>query len=158
MTKEEITAFNRKIANSNPSELICVLYEMYFTYEKEALHALAEGQQEAYINAARQCGQVVEHLRSVLDFQYEISGQLYALYTYVERKISRAMYRKKEEDFLEARKVMQSLQEAFLKVAEQDGRDPMMANTQQVFVGLTYGRDNLRESVAKDIGTRGYWV
>ncbi len=158
MEKEDIIAFNRKIVNSNPSELICVLYEMYFAYEADALEALEKDNQEAYVNATRQCGQVVEHLRSVLDFKYEIAANLYALYTYVERKLAKAMYRKKEEEFSDARKVMKSLQEAFVQVAKQDNRESMMENTQQVLVGLTYGRNNLHESVAKDIGTRGYWV
>ena len=68
------------------------------------------------------------------------------------------MYSKQKKDFADASQVMKTLQEAFEKVAEEDGRKPLMTNTQQVTVGLTYGRNRLNESVAKDIGTRGYWV
>lgn len=158
MTKEEMVAFNSRITQSNPSQLICVLFDMYFTYEKDALTALEQDLQQEYIYATRQCGQVVEHLRSALNFDYEIAYNLFSLYTFVEECIARAMYSKQKKDFADASKVMKTLQEAFEKVAEEDGRKPLMTNTQQVTVGLTYGRNRLNESVAKDIGTRGYWV
>lgn len=158
MTKEDMVAFNHRITQSNPSQLICVLFDMYFAYEKDALVALSQGTQQEYVYATRQCGQVVEHLRSVLNFDYEISKELFSLYTFVEECIARALYRKQKEDFADASKVMKALQDAFEQVAIEDGRKPLMKNTQQVTVGLTYGRNQLNESVAKDIGTRGYWV
>ena len=158
MTKDDMIAFNRRITESNPTQLICVLFDMYFAYEKDAITALEESRQEEYIYAARQCGQVVEHLRSVLNFDYEISRELFSLYTFVEERIAGAMYSRKKQYFAEAAKVMHSLQEAFEKVAQEDGRQPLMKNTQQVTVGLTYGRNQLNESVARDIGTRGYWA
>ncbi|MDD6195053.1 MAG: flagellar protein FliS [Lachnospiraceae bacterium] len=158
MTKDDMIAFNRRITESNPTQLICVFFDMYFAYEKDALTALEQGQQEEYIYATRHCSQVVEHLRSVLDFNYEISKELFSLYTFVEERLAKAMYLRKPKEFAEAAKVMQSLQEAFEKVAQGDGRKPLMENTQQVTVGLTYGRNQLNESVAKDIGTRGYWA
>ena len=158
MKREEIVDFNRKIAQSNPTQLICVLYEIYFAYERDALEALEAGQQEDYVAAVRGCSRVVLHLRSVLDFSYEISGELYALYTFVARELAKAMYREKKEEILNAGKIMKTLQEAFAQVAKEDLREPMMNNTQEVTVGLTYGRNRLNESVAKDIGTRGFWA
>ncbi len=158
MKKEEIAGYNYRIANCNPSELITVLYDMYFSYEEDARCALQENNQEAYIVAMRQCSQIVLHLREVLDFTYDISKELFALYTYVSRCLARGMYSKKEKDILDGHGVMKSLQEAFLEVAKQDKREPIMHNSQQVTVGLTYGKNQLNESVARDIGTRGYWV
>lgn len=158
MKQEERIDFNRKIADSNPSQLICVFYEMYFVYQSDALEALETGKQEDYVQAIRSCGKVVEHLRNVLDFKYEISVQLYALYTLVQRLMAKAMYRKSSDEIKRAGSIMMSLQEAFIQVAKTDKREPMMGNTQQVMVGLTYGRNSLNESVEKDIGTRGFWV
>lgn len=158
MKKEDIAAFNRKIVNSNPTELICVLYEIYFTYETEAVESLFAMQQEDYVDAIRHCGQVVEHLRSILNFEYPISTNLYALYTYVERKLAKAMYKKSEQEIREAGKVMKELQEAFVQVAYEDHRKPLMKNTQQVTVGLTYGKNNLNEAIATDVETRGFWA
>lgn len=158
MRQEEIVDFNRKIAESNPTQLICVLYEIYFAYQRDAIEALEADNQEEYIKAVRGCSRVVQHLRSVLDFTYEISGELYALYTFVARELAKAMYRKKKQEILDAGKIMKSLEEAFIQVAKEDSREPMMNNTQKVTVGLTYGRHQLNESVAKDIGTRGFWA
>lgn len=158
MKQEDIICFNRKIAESNATTLICVMFEIYFTHEAEALEALKTNNQEAYVNATRLCGQVAEQLRNALDFKYEISKQLFSLYTFVEEKMAQAMYKKREQEILEARKVMEALQEAFRGVAKQDDSKPIMQNAQSITVGLTYGKNSLNESVAKDIGTRGFWV
>lgn len=158
MKQEERIDFNRRIIQSNPSQLICIFYEMYFVYQTDALEALETEKQEDYVQAIRSCIKIVEHLRSVLDFNYEISVDLYALYTLVQRLLSKAMYRKHADEIKRAGSIMSSLQEAFVQVAKTDEREPMMGNTQQVMVGLTYGKNRLNESVAKDIGTRGFWV
>lgn len=42
MTAETIATFTRKIAASNRTGLVCVLYEIYFAYETEALDFLEE--------------------------------------------------------------------------------------------------------------------
>ena len=47
MTAETIATFTRKIVASNRSELICVLYEIYFSYEQEAIEALTGEGKEA---------------------------------------------------------------------------------------------------------------
>ena len=53
MRQEEIVDFNRKIAESNPTQLICVLYEIYFAYQRDAIEALEADNQEKYIKAVR---------------------------------------------------------------------------------------------------------
>lgn len=158
MRQEEIATFTRKIAASNPTELICVLYEIYFTYEAEALQALDDGDQSAYVQAVRQGGQVIEHLKNALDFTYPVAGQLYALYDYAERQMARAMYRKDKEDIANAGKVMGQLQEAFAEVAKADQSEPVMRNAQQITAGMTYGRGDVNETMGSMDASRGYWA
>ena len=57
MTAETIATFTRKIAASNRAGLVCVLYEIYFAYETEALDFLEEqktGDVTDYTKAVRQ--------------------------------------------------------------------------------------------------------
>lgn len=167
MTQETIAVFTRKIASANRSELICILYEIYFAYEEEAREYLAkEGPNvfmddatfEQYVHAIRQCGQVIRHLKESLDFTYPISYRLYQLYDFAERKVAQTMYERKVGTLDEARKVMAEMQEAFLQVAETDDTPPVMGNAQQVTAGLTYGRQQLNESMAESQTNRGYWA
>ena len=53
---------------------------------------------------------------------------------------------------------MNTLREAFVEVAKSDKSKPLMENTQRVTAGLTYGRNNLIESLGAEETTRGYWI
>jgi flagellar protein FliS len=158
MKQEDIAAFNRRIAGSNRTGLIVVLFDIYFAYEKDALQALDENDQNAYVKAVRQCGQVMEHLKNALDFTYPIAKELYPLYTFVERTMAKAMYRKNKQDFLDARKVVEPLADAFSQIAATDNSEPLMENAQEVTVGLTYGRTSLQEAYDQKETSRGFWV
>lgn len=158
MKQEEIAAFNRKIASSNATGLIRVLFEIYFAYEADALQALEEDDQEGYVVAVRQCGQVMEHLKNSLDFTYPIAKELYPLYNFVEGIMAKAMYRKDKQDFAEARRIVTPLAEAFAEIAAADDSEPLMKNAQEVTAGLTYGRDSLNEAFGNEEASRGFWA
>lgn len=161
MTAETIATFTRKIAASNRTGLICVLYEIYFAYEMEALDFLEEqktGDATDYTKAVRQCGQVVRHLKEALDFSYDISYSLYALYDYVERTLARAMYEQKADTIHVAGNVMRHLQDSFVQLAKEDASAPLMGNAQQVTAGLTYGKGKLNESMGNMEINRGFFA
>lgn len=161
MTAETIATFTRKIAASNRTGLVCVLYEIYFVYETEALDFLEEqktGDVTDYTKAVRQCGQVVRHLKEALDFSYDISYSLYALYDYVERTLARAMYEQKADTIHAAGNVMRHLQDSFVQLAKEDASAPLMGNTQQVTAGLTYGKGKLNESMGNMEINRGFFA
>ena len=50
------------------------------------------------------------------------------------------------------------LYDGFLHAAEQDHSEPLMKNTQQVYAGYTYGRDNLVETCQDSDSSRGFLV
>lgn len=158
MNKESMTMFTRKIANSNGCGLIVVLFEIYFAYEKDALQALELDDEKEYLHALRQCSQVMRHLKDSLDFSYEISYQLYPLYQFVEETLAKAMYRKKKADIENASKVVKPLWESFEEIAKVDTSAPLMKNTQEVTVGLTYSKNNLNEAYTKEESSRGFWA
>jgi flagellar protein FliS len=158
MTQDEITTFNRRIASANPTELIKILFDIYFTYEQDALDALDRKDQQSYVAAVRHCFQVVRHLKDDLDFSYPVAADLYSLYTFAERKLAAAIYRRKKEDFYDVRKVMEPLGDAFGQIAKKDQRDPVMENVQEITVGMTYGRTSLEQSYDGGEITRGFWV
>ena len=97
MTKDKISSFQVRITQSNKTELIVVLYEIYFAYIEDALLLLdSMGEEKTkeqihdYAKAIRMASQVVRHLEDDLNFSYEISGSLFGLYNFVETRIARA--------------------------------------------------------------------
>ena len=72
--------FTRRITQSNRSELVVVLYDICFSYLDEAEKNLKEKDFDVYKEAVRKADAVIGELQAALNFQYELSLQLYPLY------------------------------------------------------------------------------
>ncbi|MCR5580421.1 MAG: flagellar protein FliS [Pseudobutyrivibrio sp.] len=158
MNRDKISAFTLKIASSNGCGLISILYDIYEEYESDAIEEFEAGQVDEAVKALKKCAEVVNHLQKDLNFDYEVSRNLYALYDYVQRNISKSIYKANTEGLLEAKKVMDELGDAFEQIADQDSSAPIMSNTQQVRAGITYSRNSLNESIMGNQTSRGFWA
>ncbi len=158
MNKDKISAFTLKIASSNGCGLISILYDIYEEYESDALKCFKAGQVEQAVVALKKCNEVVCHLQKDLNFDYTVSGNLYALYDYVKRNVSKSIYKANSDGLMEAKKVMDELGDAFEQLAKEDSSSPIMKNTQQVVAGVTYGRDSLNENIMGNQTSRGFWA
>ena len=158
MNKDKISAFTLKIASSNGLGLISILYDIYEEYETDALDNFEAGQVDEAIAALKKCATVVSHLQKDLNFNYKVSGNLYALYDYVQRNVSKSIYKANSEGLIEAKKVMDELGDAFEQIAKEDTSAPLMQNTQSVVAGMTYGKGSLNESILGNESSRGFWA
>ena len=158
MNKDKISAFTLKIASSNGLGLISILYDIYEEYETDALDNFEAGQVDEAIAALKKCATVVSHLQKDLNFEYKVSGNLYALYDYVQRNVSKSIYKANSEGLIEAKKVMDELGDAFEQIAKEDTSAPLMRNTQSVVAGMTYGKGSLNESILGNQSSRGFWA
>ena len=170
MNKEQVQAFTKRISNGNRSEIIVVLFDIFQAYETDARHALLEIQQareeknhehkmtatQAYREGIRHASMVLRHLEDDLDFNSDISKQLFTLYTYCERALARATYKEDLAIFDEVEKIMGELREAFVAVAAQDNSAPIMANTQKYVAGYTYGKTDVMEMAVNFDISRGF--
>ena len=158
MNKDKISAFTLKIASSNGLGLISILYDIYEEYETDALDNFEAGQVDEAIAALKKCATVVSHLQKDLNFEYKVSGNLYALYDYVQRNVSKSIYKANADGLLGAKKVMDELGDAFDQLAKEDTSAPIMQNTQHIMAGITYGKNSLNESVMGNQARRGFWA
>ncbi|MBQ7149233.1 MAG: flagellar protein FliS [Pseudobutyrivibrio sp.] len=158
MNKDKISAFTLKIASSNGCGLISILYDIYEEYETDALNSFEAGQVKDAVVALKKCAEVVNHLQKDLNFDYKVSKNLYALYDYVQRNVSKSIYKADSEGLLEAKRVMDELRKTFKILAGEDSSAPIMQNTQYVMAGITYGRESLNESLMGNQNSRGFWA
>ncbi len=156
MTREKKQEFSLRISESNRSQLVVIVFDILKEYLKEAEQAYEKGDMEAYREALNHAQPVVSELIDSLDFQYEISQELLRLYKYVLNVISQAMIRKDGTELRGAFIVVNGLAEAFEKVSEQDNSPKLMENTQKVYAGLTYGKNDLMETFAGQNQNRGF--
>ena len=158
MTKEMRQIYTERITSANRSELIVVLYDIYAEYLSDALKALNSGDLETFRNSVRKAEEVLVHLKSDLDFTYEISNELYAIYDYCHRLLSESLYKKDQKILFEAKKLMNNLKGAFEDIAKADTSKPIMQNAEKVVYGMTYGRSDVNSTLLKTGGSRGFYV
>ena len=157
MKQEQVRDFTRKISQSNRSGLIVVIYEIIFAYLSDAGESLSAGNYEGFKESISKAQSGVDELIRSLDFRYEIAKNLYALYVFAKEAMAKAIIKKSCDEAENARVVLNNLYEAFLEAARQDHSAPLMQNTQQVYAGMTYGKDHLTETF-QEPASRGFFV
>ncbi len=158
MKQDQIQDFTRRISQSNRSGLVVVTYEITLTYLNDALECLADGDYEAFCGAVTRAQRGVDALQRSLDFSYGVSRNLYALYVFAKEALAKAVIKKDAAEVEAAQAVLMNLHAAFREAAKQDHSSPLMQNTQQVYAGMTYGRNNLTETFQDPEASRGFFA
>jgi len=157
MKEESIKAYARRVSQANRSELIVVIYDIVLEDIRDAKEALKAGEDAAFRSSLVHGVRFVGELMVSLNGSYPISRNLLQLYVYVNKCLNHAKISKREEELLEAEKVMTKMREAFAEVARQDTSLPLMEHTQKLFAGLTYGKGVLNETlISEDEEKRGF--
>ena len=156
MKQEQIRDFTRRISQSNRSGLTVVTFEIILAYIEDAAKCHGSADYRGFCSALRHAQRGVDALVQSLDFGYEISGNLYALYVYAKEEMAKAVIKNDWNTAEHAKKVLAELYAAFAEAAKDDGSAPLMQNTQQVFAGVTYGRDDLTEMFQDAGQSRGF--
>lgn len=158
MKNELKQQFSMRITQANKTGLIVILYEMFLTYIADAMEDLAAEDIKTFrldIQRARGC---LKELMGSLNFDYEPAPALLSLYMYVSRLMVDADLHNDAEPLCEVTKVMQKLHDGYEEMAKQDTSAPVMGNTQTVYAGLTYSKNDLTVNLDDGNGSRGFFV
>ena len=66
--------------------------------------------------------------------------------------------RNSTQELSHVKMIMIKLHDAYEQISGQDTSGPVMANTQTVYAGLTYGRNSLTENLDGQGGDRGFRI
>ena len=159
MEKEIMKDYTLRISQSNRSGLVLVMYDMVETYLTDAKESLMADRDAGFKENVRNADRVLKELQDVLNFKYEISKNLYSLYSYCRKELSKSLMKHSAEGIDEAGKIITRLAQAFREAAKVDKSKPLMQNTGQVYAGITYGKSNLNENYSDGLETsRGFFV
>ncbi len=155
MTDERKQEYARKISQANKSQVVVIIYEVAMEYFDEAIAAETS---EGFCEAVKKAKKCVEQLRDALDMNYPaISLPLSRLYNFVTLECDKATMKDDRTNIPACRKVMEGLHDSFVEVAKQDTSGPMMSNAEEVYAGLTYGRDGANSTVGAS-ASRGFAI
>ena len=158
MTKEMKQIFTRRITQANRTQLVVVLYDMILTCLKDAAAAQEIGCAQEFkkdMQCARNC---ISELRVSLDFNYDLSRNLFAIYAFADRELARDMYGIDAQQLAQITGMFQKLRDAYYTVSKEDHSQPLMENAQDVYAGFTYNRTDVNESLSQYGAARGYCI
>lgn len=158
MNNEKKQEFTARITSANRSELVVILYDMIHTYIEDAEKFFANNEKESCVEELKKARECVKELIFALDMKYEISSQLSKLYLFANRSLTKCIFKYDEELLQSVKRIMDKLGEGFREVAREDNSPVLMANAQEIYAGLTYGKTSLNENLADEGASRGFFV
>lgn len=158
MTDQLKKDFTLKISQANRTQLIVILYEIFLIYIKEAEAFYKEGKIESYRQAVKKAKGCNKELMNALNLDYNVASMLLQLYLYINKELTSAAIDKNISHLQIVATIVNSLREAYLKVAKEDETEPVMDNAQMIYAGLTYGKNDLIENSSSLGNQRGFLI
>ena len=156
MTQEKKQEFTRRLSNCNRGQMIVIMYDILFAYLDDGIQAKEDNDYKLFKRAVINARQVVGRLMEDLDFSYQISGDLYAEYRFVDQLLAMAVCKNDAQNLEDAQRVLKNLCDAFKEAAQQDTSEPLMQHTQHVVAGMTYQKGSLTENLQDSESFRGF--
>lgn len=150
--------YTRRIAMANRSEIINIVFELANVYMTDAQNAIENNDDTKAWEECNRAKECIHHLIKSLDYQYELAQPLLRIYQFASKEITSSAVNHNVEGIQHAKKLMTTLAGAFYEASKQDTSEPVMSHTQTVYAGLTYGKNQLNESLTDEGSLRGLWV
>lgn len=147
MTKEEMNVFSLRIANCSKTELIVITYDIIMNYFDSACRSYDEGDLDGVVFNLKKAKQFLNNLSSSLDFKYGISYELMNIYMYLNNCLVRNIAKRNVENADSIKSVIARLRSSFDEISGLDQSGKVMKNSEQVYVGYTYGRTSTLNEV-----------
>ena len=151
MTDTQKQEFTRRISVANSTELIVILYDMVLSYADDAEEALKNDQDHEFYAAVSRMRNCINELMCSLHMEYEPAAALLSLYRFCIRKLTAVGIRRSIEPLDEIRKIIRPLRESYAGLVGYNTSGPVMGNSETVYAGLTYGKNDINENLVNNI-------
>lgn len=158
MTDEKKQEFTLRISQANQSQLVIILYELFFFYIEEAETAYAASDKAGFAKELQKAHDCLNELIASLNPEQELAQTLLKFYFYVSARIGSAIGSRKTEPLKDPKRLMLRHYEIYKKDAAYDTSSPIMDRAQTVYAGLTYGKKDLIVNREDGSTSRGFYA
>lgn len=156
MTKEQIKEFTLRTTNSNHSGLILVLFDVVNVYISDSITAYNSGDKDEYLKNIRMAKKSHNELMSCINPGDALGKKVLLVFRFIYGKLASSEAKRSPDELDRCQGMLDNLKVGFEKLHSIDTEGPVMKNTHQVYVGLTYGKGTLSESTLGDTYNRGF--
>lgn len=158
MTKELKQEFTLRITQANKTQMVVIIYEILNYYLNEAKDNLEKKDIDAFHDSIRHATGCLRELVASINFENELSGNFMSLYVYCMTELAKADLHHRQDEIDTVAGIVKKLYEAYRESVKDDDSAPVMGNTETVYAGLTYGKQDLVVNVNSADSNRGFKV
>ena len=143
-----------QVANATRGQLLKITYDLLLESLdniKKYANEKAEKEGKEFTTEIGRSRQILQELIDTLDFKQEISQDLLRIYVYINGLLIKSLMVYEESLIEESKMLINQLLEGWNGAIANDSVSlKVMNNAQQLYAGLTYGKNDLNESVLDD--------
>ncbi|MGN0155447.1 MAG: flagellar protein FliS [Lachnospiraceae bacterium] len=146
MTEEEMNVYKMRISQAGIAEMTVVMLEMEMQWIDEALAAYEAKDLEVFISCVEKAQSVQVELMNVMNMDNAVAVDVYSVFAFINKQLILAKIKREPLDIKRCRGMLEKYHTSFKAIAKTDHGGPVMAQSEKVYAGLTYGAGGLVES------------
>lgn len=146
MTDEQMNIYKMRITQASTGELTVIMLEMEIQWIDEALEAYEARNMEEFIQCVSRAQGVQVELMTVLNMDNPVAVDVYSVFAFINKQLIHAKLKGVPLDIKRCRDILEKYRQSFEAIAKTDTAGPVMAGSEKVYAGLTYGAGGLVES------------
>ncbi|MCR5503621.1 MAG: flagellar protein FliS [Lachnospiraceae bacterium] len=156
MTNEMKQDFTRRITQADSAQMVVIIYEILNYYLGEAGDHLEEKRIDEFHESIRHATGCLRELIASINPESSLKGNLLSLYVYCTKVLASADLHHRKEELDVVKDIVNRLYEAYRESVKDFKGDPVMKNTETVYAGLTYGKEDLIVNINSADPNRGF--
>lgn len=158
MTNEMKKEFSARIGSANSSQLILIIYEIMLIHLGEAMDYHEKKQRMEFSKSIKKSRDCLEELYISIEPENDLAENFAQIYTYCGNELTQADIYFDNTPLKQVEEIMDRFREAYTKAARNDTSAPIMTNTETIYAGLTYGKNDLNENLGVQSNNRGFLI
>lgn len=146
MTNEQMNVYKMRITQAGIGEMNVIMLEMEMQWIEEALEAYDRQDEGVFVSCIEKAQAVQIELMNVTNVKNAVGFDVYSIYAFINKQLIEAKLKKQPLDIARCKEMLIKLHRSFVKIAATDDGGPIMAGSEKVYAGLTYGSSGLVEN------------
>jgi flagellar protein FliS len=146
MTSEQMNVYKMRIAQAGIGEMTVIMLEMEMQWIEDALDAYSAENVESFVACVDKAQAVQVELMNVMNVNNSVGYDVYSIFAFINKELIHAKIKREPLDIKRCKDMLAKLHGSFVEVAKTDKGGPVMAGSEKIYAGLTYGAGGLVES------------
>ncbi len=138
--------YKMRITQAGIGEMTVVMLEMEIQWIEEAIHAFEAKDVDTFLACVDKAQAVQVELMNVVNVKNSVGLDVYSVFAFINKQLITAKIKREPLDLERCKGMLEKFHISFQEIAKTDQSGPVMAYSEKVYAGLTYGSGGLVES------------